>query len=284
MLEVVSHQNYVLPGRSFGGKPVEKLREWAHQSSPARWWETPSYLRHECCIPRGGCMATGPSHRPIPSTDPEGVCPSDYRIDLLLAGELDPHAEEKMRDHIAACSGCQARVLEFESQIRSFGVASSPRRHTTQSLILAGPSWSVLAIAAGAALVLFLIFRQLAPAQTAAAEAEYSLALLNGQRLVYSSREPRYLTVLGVERGGAVTVFYPSDEQPHLAQAGREVKLAVAQKLTERIESATLLGFFCQRPITPAELSARVRDRQGALQPPEGCEEVSWRGIKTSSR
>ncbi|WP_437807519.1 anti-sigma factor family protein [Sorangium sp. So ce1078] len=64
---------------------------------------------------------------PFERSRPEG-CPSDLRLDRLLAGELDPAEEQATRAHLDGCAPCAARFAALEAGRAAFLADPPPLR------------------------------------------------------------------------------------------------------------------------------------------------------------
>ncbi len=93
--------------------------------------------------------------------EPHAGCPSNLRLDRLLAGELAAEPERELRAHLAACARCAARFAAIEEEARAFprevwiqGEAAKARR----ALRAGRGHWGTIAAslsAAAAAVALF---------------------------------------------------------------------------------------------------------------------------------
>ncbi|WP_437964604.1 zf-HC2 domain-containing protein [Sorangium sp. So ce260] len=64
---------------------------------------------------------------PFERSRPEG-CPSDLRLDRLLAGELDPAEQQATRAHLDGCARCARRFAEIEAGRAAFLADPPPLR------------------------------------------------------------------------------------------------------------------------------------------------------------
>jgi hypothetical protein len=87
-------------------------------------------------------------------------------------------------------------------------------------------------------------------------------------RFTVSAPEARYVTVLGREQSGAVSVYYPAGANAQRIPAGRETVLDSSVRLDGSVGQERLLGVFCDRAVEVAELRRRV---SAGEPPPSGC-------------
>ncbi|MGK3992104.1 zf-HC2 domain-containing protein [Sorangium sp. So ce1024] len=108
---------------------------------------------------------------PLERARPEG-CPSDLRIDRLLAGELAPAEEQATRAHLDGCARCAGRFAALEAGRAAFLADPPPLR------LPAAPRATAPAVRRSRARALF-------PAVTAALGAAAALAAV-----LFSNRSP----------------------------------------------------------------------------------------------
>src|SRR5690349_3293687 len=92
-------------------------------------------------------------------------CPSDYRLDQLVAGSLAATDAAPAREHIAGCPSCAARLAEFEAQKASFPSWAPP---LLPSVPVRSRAWArpALLSALGAVAVVALLVVEAGPRST----------------------------------------------------------------------------------------------------------------------
>jgi len=234
-------------------------------------------------------------------------CLSDLRIDRMLAGDLDGRESERARDHAAGCAACAARVAAFEA-----ARAATPPDIDMEAIrrIAGAPSASVarrswrglwpslgLAAAAGTA-ALIVVARPRAPAHDETTRTKGSArvgffvkhgdAVRRGGpgepvspgdlvRFVVSTPRPAHLAIVGLDAGGAASVYFPPAGAADTVAAGTDVELPRATLLDDTLGPETVAAFFCERAVDVTTIRARPQSA------PAGCtiDRLDWVKVPT---
>ena len=244
--ELQSHRHLLLCGRivtrgdrrDFGGLPKN------HRQPPGHI----SFRGQRARDARGHVMSTVEARR-----RPAG-CLSDFTFDRLMAMMADPAAEDA-RAHLASCARCRNRLARVRSGPGTF--FRKPRsRGTSHTRTSPKPSskgspwarrWTMpaVALAAAAALVVSArVKRSDEPLVETRTKGALSLDLVlrrpsgevtrpaqggdvfpgDALRFEVTAAQPGFVTVLGLDAAGAVTVYAPASESTiHLEPSARTV-------------------------------------------------------------
>jgi hypothetical protein len=181
------------------------------------------------------------------------ACLSDLRLDEILAGK-------RADDHLAGCAACQARAGALAADRDRFRAARPTLARPRPRI------WAALAVAALAAgFAVALIPRRDEPGTRTKGGAHLGFAVAHGgaQRLgatgevvhpgdtlsyLVTTAAPAYVTVLGEDAAGRVTVYVAAERVP----AGRDLPLAVATRLDAALGREALIAVFCPTPVVVA--------------------------------
>ncbi|HTE55307.1 MAG TPA: hypothetical protein VK698_30850 [Kofleriaceae bacterium] len=236
------------------------------------------------------------------------TCLSDLRLDLLVAGELDPGAASAARAHLAACADCTARlaVLEGErEQIRAHlppfpGRAAPPAARPRGSRPRARRWAWPLAAAAAAALVLVVWPRRTidetgddgAITDTTRRKGGPTLALFvrRGDRVTAgasgevvhpgdeiqfaaTSSDPAFLVIASVDAAGRVSVYHPTDRRAAPIGPGSDRLVPGGVLLDDVLGTELVYGFFCRDRIEVSAARAAIEaGTPSALPSLPGCQ------------
>ena len=209
-------------------------------------------------------------------------CISDFVFDRLTANDLvGDAAEENVRAHLASCARCQNRLTEFEAveaplfgNIFAQALERKPRRDST--------GWTMPAIALAAAVALVVSARVERNDQLAAAtrtKGALSLALVlrrpsgevtrpaqgdtvlpgDALRFEVTAARPGFVTVLGLDAAGAVTVYAPASASPIQLEAGAPTVLPGSIVADGTLGPERIVAALCDKPPPMDEM------RQAAL-------------------
>ncbi|MDH5675236.1 MAG: zf-HC2 domain-containing protein [Myxococcales bacterium] len=229
-------------------------------------------------------------------------CPSDLRLDRLVAGELEAEDRAQLGHHLEQCSACARRHGDFADAARRFAehgesfdqlrVRVQRRREGRQaSRRRTRGLWGVSALAAAAAVALAvqggLPLGTATEATTRSkGKARIGFYVKRGERVVeggadtilhpgdrlrfvLSTPRPRYLALLNRDGRGA-SVYYPSGERALPLPAGHDRALDFSVELDDYLGDERVFALLCSEafPVEPLRLALA---RDGALTPPSGC-------------
>lgn len=230
-------------------------------------------------------------------------CLSDLRIDQLMAGELGDPEHARAQSHVACCERCATRLATLDAGRARFAAeapvltAARPWRRRRSAVVVAG----ALALAAAMTLLWLRGRDRLTPGQQLADRAHRSadtvrakgtarlaifakrgvrvLALGPGDtvhpgdalRFAYTSAEPRFLLILGVDGAGQVTTYYPAGERAAAIDAGTEVALPRSFVLDATAGDERVYGLFCTDAVDVARTRAAVAAQPHAPIIPPSC-------------
>ena len=198
-------------------------------------------------------------------------CLSDLRLDELRAGELVGAAAAAAADHVAGCAECRAREHTLAAERDRFRaeLPSIVRRRGRWPTVIAG----AVAAAAAAVVVIavlprdtelnrtkggahlgFVVQRGGAMRVGATGEVVHPGDTLN---YLVTTTKPAYVTVLGRDARGRVTVYVPAAR----VDAGRDVELPIATRLDGTIGHEEIVAVFCADETAVSSADA----------PPAGC-------------
>lgn len=97
-------------------------------------------------------------------------------------------------------------------------------------------------------------------------------------RFVCDLPQDAYVTVLGRDAAGAVTVYFPADGAAEPLPAGREQALPNAIELDAQLGPEMVHGVFCERPVPATRLQEMVRAAPLSPRWPAGCssQHLGW--------
>lgn len=218
-------------------------------------------------------------------------CLSDFTFDRLMANELasDP-AAENARVHLASCARCRKRFLEFEAvQAPSFENLGWPHiaHEYNPEAPEAKPSrgarrWTMPAVALAAAAALAVsarVNRSDQPFVETRTKGTLSLDLVlrrssgevtrpaqggnvfpgDGLRFEVTAAQPGFVTILGLDAVGAVTVYAPTSESTIHLEAGARTVLPGSIVADNTLGPERIMALLCAQPQKSNEL------RQAAL-------------------
>jgi hypothetical protein len=226
------------------------------------------------------------------------TCLSDLVLDRLCANELDAASSTSAKVHLDGCDACMARLAELRADVDRFA-SEAPSLPT---VVGASPStsrvWIGVALAAAAAVLLFVLVRPSAPDATPGVDpiesgervkggARLGLHLRRGDRVLewqegepvhpgdalrfrYSVTRPSHLAVLSRDATDRVSVFFPQGTHAAAVAAGRDVDLPSSIVLDDVLGDEVVFAVFCDAPEPVSRLEAAIRT--GEL--PAGCEAI----------
>jgi hypothetical protein len=233
-------------------------------------------------------------------------CVSDLRFDRLIAGELDLGAERVVRDHVAGCALCAARLAEIEAAAAAFIEHAPPLPGRVIELRKRRPKPAWLASTAGAlaaAAALVVWARVHAPWSTidpsqggdvadsstrtkgaarlglyierrgAVIRAQEGDTVHPDDRLQFTvtSAEGGFLAVIGVDGASAVTVYYPSGLRAEAFDPGTDLPLGASTILDATLGREVDYGLFCKAPIELEPVRRAFAARPDDPPIPAGC-------------
>jgi hypothetical protein len=242
------------------------------------------------------------------------LCLSDWRLDRLLAGELEPAARAGAEQHLAGCGACAARRGDREAEQRLF-------RDTAPPLFLRAVAprrrrqvwWLGAAAAAAAAVVVVVLLLGRTPREELVAlkgrphlrffvrdgatgtvrEGLPGQQVHPGDRLRFGfdgdllTRTPLLrVALLNREASGKVTRYFPEGgaAAAALPPVGRDGLLPFSILLDEVLGPETIFALYCREPVSLPALEGALA-RGGALPPwPPACEVETVRLEKTRRR
>jgi len=209
-------------------------------------------------------------------------CLSDLLFDQLMAGDLAANsAAADVRAHLASCDRCRNRLAEFEAieaptfeDLFAQSLERKPPRNATRLAIPA------VVLAAAAALVLGVREKRNAevPAVTRS-KGVLSLdlvrrgssgevtrpaqggAVFRGDALRFEVTAARagFVTVLGLDAAGAVTVYAPTSESTIHLEAGAPTVLPGSVVADGTLGPERIVAVHCAKPSTLDELQEAAR-------------------------
>jgi hypothetical protein len=224
---------------------------------------------------------------------PAAGCSSDFTFDLLLSSGLEPEDEQRVRDHLAGCARCAARLEQVKQQRDDFD-RNGPRLSFPASRPALGggrrrlPVGSVLV---GAALIAVLLVGrgQLSSPGTRAKGAEpFELYIRHGGEIrkagarervyaqdqlqfTYTADDTGYVAVLSRDGAGTVSVYFPdSGDTTWPATPGRDRLLPRSTILDHVSGHERVFALHCRAPVALAPLRNELA-QQGSLHAPSGC-------------
>jgi hypothetical protein len=214
-------------------------------------------------------------------------CLSSFRIDQLVADELEASIARVARDHLASCARCRGRLAAVENEREAF--ASSPPLPIPPAVALgvrpqrARTSrrvwWFVAPALAAAGLLLWLsrsrdhgelgdvrtkgashleLFVEHGGAVRAAGPDE---PVAPGDRLqfAYSSADAQFLAIVSIDAAGTASVYYAANDGAAPISAGEHVTVDRSIVLDDTLGTETIYGLFCTRPIAVATVLDDLR-------------------------
>ncbi len=172
----------------------------------------------------------------------DDIHPSSFRLERLLAGELDAGAQGELRAHLASCPSCQDKTTALEQDRAAFAAEvpfgafrarheeKKARRKSFFRLTWAMPTLTTAAALAGALLVIVgtepdvdtpndirlkgdgvtVSFTVQEPGgQTHLGSSGERLERGTAMQLAYDAGENTHVALLGLDSSGQVTVYFP---------------------------------------------------------------------------
>jgi Domain of unknown function (DUF4384) len=210
-------------------------------------------------------------------------CISDLRFDAWQAGELEPHKSRELREHLSQCARCRAREAALVNFRARFDRLRKPAPGPRRILIALSASFAI-SVAAGLVLALMPsapsaervkggeaigYFRKRGDAVQRGSRAQ-PVRPGDKLRFVYTSPQPRYLAILGLDGAKRVSVYYPAGERAQAIEPGTDVALPFAIELDGTAGEEHVWAVFCDAAIELAPLRAQIA-RQNTFEPPAGC-------------
>lgn len=209
-------------------------------------------------------------------------CLSDFLFDQFMSSDLSASsAAEDVRAHLASCYRCRNRLAELEAieapPFEDLFAQSLKRKSRRNATRLAIPA---MALAAAAALVigvrekrnaeapavtrskgvlsLDLVRRGSSGEVTRPAQGE---AVFPGDALRFEVTAARagFVTVLGLDAAGAVTVYAPTSESTFHLEAGAPTVLPGSVVADETLGPERIVALHCAKPSSLDELQAAAR-------------------------
>jgi hypothetical protein len=226
-------------------------------------------------------------------------CLSDLRIDMWLAGDLEAREQEQAGAHADGCPACAARVARIRAahaalvpDLDAFRRAVAARRVAKRRY-----AWHLLwpALGAAAAVAAFVFMLRADSDQVRDARrkgsAHVGLYVKHGEtvrrggpdeqvspgdlvRFTVSLPTPTHLAIVGVDKTGAATIYFPPEGATDEVPAGEDIQLPRATLLDEALGPEILHVYFCPRALGRPELEqlrAALQKYPGALLGPNGC-------------
>jgi hypothetical protein len=214
-------------------------------------------------------------------------CLTDFVLDQLMSGDLEPSVKERARAHVASCARCHERLREFENvrppahrALTELAPKARPHRHA--------PAW--LGAAATLLVVLglglhFGLERGAGPQRTepASTRAKGAIALSvvvkrrTGEigalapgdavfpgdtlRFELGTAEPGFVAVLGLDAAGAVTPYAPSEGAMLELASGAKQALPGAIVADATLGPERIVALSCSASRSLAELVTLARER-----------------------
>jgi anti-sigma factor RsiW len=216
-------------------------------------------------------------------------CLTDFVLDQLMSGDLEPSVEERVRAHLARCVRCAERLREFENVRPPLLQAPAEPARPARARRFA-PAWLGAAATLLAVLGLGLHFGRQGGAGTEPTEppstrAKSALALEvvikresgevsaltpgdtvfpgDALRFELAVAEPGFVAVLGLDAAGAVTPYAPSaDVMLELAGGPKQV-LPGAIVADATLGPERIVALSCPTRRSLAELVALAKQRLG---------------------
>ncbi len=231
--------------------------------------------------------------QPIPDE-----CLSDFVLDALRVGALDPARGPSVRAHLLACRRCGARQRELAADAASIELpplAGSPisRRRRFRALSV---------YAAAAALIIFIVIgvdTQSEHDNEGRETVEEVITRVKGPpkllfhvrrdervfeggpgdvlfpgdtvRFAYSWSDDGSIAVLSYDGADVVSVYFPVADVTHEINAGNAMSLPGAVRLDDTLGAETFYGVFCSRRVPVERLRQAVERNSGDPHPPTGC-------------
>lgn len=226
------------------------------------------------------------------------TCLSDYRLDQLVAGELDPRAEEESRAHLLGCANCAARLSAIEADRAAFladppPLRVPPRRVTRRLLTWAPRIAAPLALAAAVALWMRVQPPAVEPGDPAATRIKGKSRLglyvkrgpailpgasgdtvYPGDTLQFTTtvqREGVFVAVISVDGARKASVYYPGGPRAVKVEPGTDAALDQSTVLDDVLGPETAYGLFCDSPVELEPVRAAFEAAPEAPPIPAGC-------------
>jgi hypothetical protein len=229
----------------------------------------------------------------------DASCITDFTFDRWYAGELSAAQQRELQTHLESCVHCSLRCEQLERQRaafhrrapdwQSFAARRTPARARVQGGRWRGPRWTVLGLAAAAALALFVVptDHERTPAVRSKGKASIGFYVKRGEqvrrgasgervrpgevvRFLYSTERRAYFALLHADAARA-SVYFPSATHASLVAPGREVALDFAIRLDPMLGAERLYGLFCAEPVALEPLRAGL-EAAGELHAVAGCQ------------
>lgn len=232
-------------------------------------------------------------------------CPSTFRLDQLLAGELRPQEQRRLREHAAACAPCGRRLDDMECWRARFLTTPPPlpgwalparppppprrRRAWTYAAVSAVAIGTCLVVGTtgttvgpdsppadrqprskggGARLGLYVQHR----GEVRRAEPGEVLHPGDALRFTVTSKVARFVAVLSLDGAGQASIYFPDHGQAARVEPGVDVALPRSTLLDDVVGRELLVGVFCDSPVDLEPLRAALAAGAGGMAAPSGCE------------
>jgi len=237
-------------------------------------------------------------------------CLSDFALDALVAADLEGAEESRVRHHVATCEACAERVARTEAEQEAFAREAPPLAHGADRphdvpdrtanvrrpyAARVGAATAFVALAATVLLFvgsrrgvdpegertkghgrLGIVVKRGESTRTSAPED----AVSPGDRLRfrYTSTEPTYLAILGVDGARRAAIYLPpaatglpgaNAVRAERVEAGVDVALTTTLELDATPGTETFYAAFCDAPVALEPI--RLALEAGREGPPPGC-------------
>jgi hypothetical protein len=228
-------------------------------------------------------------------------CPSELRLDRLLAGELLAADRDTVERHLVGCARCTVRRRRRQEEKRLFGDTWSPPGQAPGAAFAhrrsasVGRWMGVAAVAAAILLVAVPLLRGTRPAETTTAKGQLWLRFFvrdgaSGAVRPGTPNEPvhpgdalrfaidrrivgnRYVAVVARDASGKVTVYFPEPGGAAApAPATADGLLPYSILLDDTLGPEVLQALLCGQPVELAPVVQALRRQPGELAPPATC-------------
>ncbi len=226
-------------------------------------------------------------------------CLSDFVLDALRIGALDPSRGPEVRRHLLSCRRCRARQQQLDADAEASELPPLPasplpfrRRLRTITLYTAAVAALIVFVVIGVETQPELIEKSPDTGDYVSTRVKGTARLLfhvrrdervfeggpgevlypgDTVRFAYSWSQGGTIAVLSRDGAGVLSVYFPATDAMHEITAGHAISLPGAVLLDDTTGAEIFYGVFCTRRVPVERLRQAVAQHPQDPRPPSGC-------------